>query len=135
MRPIILLLLFLSGILIHSCGSINKVRMRDFTIKDAYYQSWILNENEKGTDVFVVIRNVGSGIEFRSIIFRGRELPISITKEKGTIVLRAGFTVGVSKLEQKTKVSNKEDQLIYQIGGVNKILILKEIRRKETKYY
>ena len=135
MKAIPFVLLFLIIVIINSCGAIYKSSLVGFTIKDAYYQSWAFNEKEKGTDVFIVLKNVKPGIEFNTIIFRGMELPISKTSQKGKTTLKVSFRFGLSKLEQKKKTSNKENQLIYQMGKERRILILKEIRRKNTKYY
>ena len=128
-------IVFLIIILISGCKSMSKSALQDFKIIDAYYQSWVINENEKGIDIVIELKNVRSGLEFQSIIFRGLELPISIKKENNTTYLKAAYTIGLSKLDYKKTPSSKENQLIYQIDKVKKTVLLKEIRRKKTKFY
>lgn len=111
----------------------SKSALQDFNIKDAYYQSWVINE--KGIDIVIELKNVIPGLEFQSIIFRGLELPISIKKENNTTYLKAAYTIGLSKLDYKKTPSSKENQLIYQIDKIKKTVLLKEIRRKKTKFY
>jgi hypothetical protein len=108
---------------------------QDFTIQDAYYQSWILNENEKGTIIIVEVKNIKPNIEFLSIVFRGIEIPLSSVRKNDTLVLKANLLTGLSKLEQKNEINSKEDQLIYQIRSINKTVLLKKIRRQKTIYY
>ena len=126
-------IIFFIIILISGCKSMSKSALQDFNIKDAYYQSWVINE--KGIDIVIELKNVIPGLEFQSIIFRGLELPISIKKENNTTYLKAAYTIGLSKLDYKKTPSSKENQLIYQIDKIKKTVLLKEIRRKKTKFY
>jgi hypothetical protein len=117
------------------CSFVKSSGEKYFEIKDAYYQSWVLNENEKGTDVFIEAIHVKEGIVFDSIIFRGQSLPVFSEEKNGIVYLKSIINVGISKIQSESKATNLPDQLIYSYQGTKHNWILKNIRRGKMKYY
>jgi len=127
--------IFIFLILINGCKCLSKSELRDFTIKDSYYQSWYLNENEKGVEIIILLKNIKPNIHFQSLVFRGIELAIRIKKENDSVVLRANYTLGLSKLKQKFKINKGENRIIYKLNDVEKTFILKNLSKRKTNYY
>jgi len=127
--------LFILLILINGCKSLSKSELRDFTIKDSYYQSWYLNENEKGFEISIVLKNIKPNIHFQSLVFRGVELAISIKRGNDSIILSANHTLGLSKLKQKFKINKGENRIIYKLNNVEKTYIIKNLSKRKTIYY
>ena len=106
-----------------------------FNIKDAYYQSWMINENEKGTNIILNLINVQKGVTFDSLIFRGLKLPVFIDTKDTVVILKSILTVGMSKIRIEKEVVDKPNQLLYTFQGIKHSYFLKNIRRLQTKYY
>lgn len=106
-----------------------------FRINSAYYQSWVMSENERGTDIILRLKNVRKRIKFDSIVFRGVELPVFTSAEKGGIILKSILPTGQSRIRIGSHVTGGPDQLIYRIKGERKSYPLKNLERKETRNY
>jgi hypothetical protein len=117
-----------------SCCVLKKEKSM-FHLKGAWYQSWIKSENEKGTNICVELSEVQPGVEFDSIIFRSRRLPLFMTMEKGTIRLTSVLTSGISRISIESTVTNYPDQLLYKYLGKRHVYPIKEFRRKEMEYF
>jgi len=105
-----------------------------FKIKEAYYQSWIKSENEKGTNVFIELVNVKAGVEFDSIVFRGNKIQ-AFASIKGNIVLLEGIlTVGITRISIDSQPFNSSDQLLYTYKGNKFSIPVKTFNRKESKH-
>jgi hypothetical protein len=117
------------------CSFVKSSGEKYFEIKDAYYQSWVSRENEKGTNIFIEIKNIKEGTVFDSIIFRGLSLPVFSEEKNGIIYLKSIINVGISKIQIESKVTNLPDQLIYTYQGIKHNFKLKNIRREKMKYY
>jgi hypothetical protein len=127
----LLILLFF----IISCGVLNHRQIKHFIVKDAYYQSWILNENEKGTNIYLLLTDIEKGISFDSIIFRGLQMPVSIKTEGEITTLKSTINIDPAKLESEKKPTDRPDQLIYSLDGKIYTYKLETIRREKMKYY
>jgi hypothetical protein len=106
-----------------------------FVVKDAYYQSWVVAENEHGTDIFVEIADIKNGVTFDSIVFRGLRLPVVIEKKDSLVILKCIISTPLSKIFIKNEFVGKPDQLIYHYNGISHSQALKELRRKNMRYY
>ena len=122
-------------IIFNSCRTVRSNRMPDFHIKNSSYQSWFVSPQNKGTDVVVVVSNVKPGVQFKSIIFRGIEVPVHKRILSNKIVLKATFSPGIAKLHYKSKINRKSNQLKYKIGNKERIILLNNLIRKKNKYF
>lgn len=134
MRPkSLFFLLFL--LMIYGCNIRNGNKIAYFQVKDAYYQSWVLSENEKGTNIILKLENVAKNLVFDSLIFRGVMLSVSISLENDQVILKSVLPVGISRIETKNKLVQKPDQLLYKYYGTRGFYLLKDIRREKGKYF
>lgn len=125
------LLLFL---IIHGCNTRNGANIAYFQVKDAFYQSWLLNENEKGTNIILTLEKVDKNVVFDSLIFRGVRLAVAISFENNQVILKSALSVGISRFETNKKLVQKPDQLLYKYFGSRGYYPLKDIRREKGKY-
>ncbi len=134
MRPksLFSLLLFL---IIYGCNIRNGNNTSYFQVKDAFYQSWVLTENEKGTNIILKLENVDKNIVFDSLIFRGVMLSVSISFDNDNVILKSVLPVGISRIETKNKLVQQPDQLLYKYFGTRGFYPLKDIRREKSKYF
>lgn len=129
------LFFFLLFLMIYGCNIRNGSNINYFQVKDAFYQSWVLNENEKGTNIILKMENVDKNIVFDSLIFRGVMLTVSISFENDQVILKSVLPVGISRIETKNKLVQKPDQLLYKYFGIRGFYPLKDIRREKGKYF
>jgi len=106
-----------------------------FKVNEAYYQSWVVSENDKGTDILLTLNKVEDGVKFDSIIFRGVRLVVFVTKNKNEVSIKSILPSGIPRLKLENEVVNLPDQLIYQFNGIRKTYLLKSIKRKNTRFY
>lgn len=127
---LIVLLFFVIG-----CSVLNNKQNKLFTIKDAYYQSWMVSEQEKGTTLTIVLTNIEKDISFDSIIFRGIQMPVNMEVKESTTILRSTISQNQARfIENTNTAANKPDQLIYTYKNERKSFKLESIRREEMKY-
>ncbi len=116
------------------CAVLEKSEIKDFKIKEATYQYWMLNEDERGVEIHVVIKTSNPKITFESIIFNNFKLPVSIEKSNGLIILKAHHAMG--RLSSKfNKRVESENQIIYNVDKVKKSIFIERFKRKKMKYY
>lgn len=119
-----------------SCSSLlNQVSGKPFKVKRAFYQSWIISDEEKGTDIIVELSGIKKGVAFDSLIFRGVKLKAYSTPVKNGVELKGIIPSGKSRIKMKYEAVNLPDQLIYHDNGERKELLLKNIRREKTRIY
>ena len=104
-----------------------------FKVKNAFYQSWMKNENDKGTNLSIEMINVQQGIVFDSIVFRGNMLPVFSDIENNVTKLSAALIVGIPRISLEKKIVNKPNQLLYQYNG-KRYYYPVNFQRKEMKY-
>jgi len=114
------------------CGTMKT--QPSFRIKEAWYQSWIVNEHEKGTNIYLELKNVPSGMEFDSIIFRNTQLPVFLERGADTVRIKSILNIGIPLLPIDKKVVNKPDQLLYRYNGKRYSYPLKLERKGTLKY-
>jgi hypothetical protein len=105
-----------------------------FTLQDAYYQSWVINENEKGTNITVEVTHVKDGVVFDSIIFRGLKLPVFIEEKDGITYLKSILNVEQSKISLKSEVTDEPDKILYHYQTTKRSYDLRDFRRLKMKY-
>jgi len=113
----------------------NLCKKPPFKLKKAYYQSWIISNEEKGTDVILLLTNIEKGVTFDSIIFRGIKLEAFKTLMKKELQLKSILPGGKSRIKIDLDVVNLPDQLIYHHNGERKTFPLNSIVRQKTRYY
>jgi hypothetical protein len=124
-----------SFILFTSCTMVKSKENPDFIIANSYYQSWMKNENEKGTTVVIEVRKSKEGVVFDSLIFNHKKIPVFSMKNKQSLILKGVINSPTSSLPMKITVVNEPDQLIYHYQGERKLVKLNNIHRKDMKYY
>ena len=128
-------------VLVYSCFSFSECRTMKhlkpeaFKIKRAYYQSWVVSEDEKGTDIMLELKKVDRGVEFDSIVFRGVRLKAFATTHDNEVDLKSILTVGIPRIKIESQVIDLPDQLIYHYRGERKSFALTNIDRKDTRHY
>jgi len=116
-----------------SCG-ILRPHQALFQIKEAYYQSWFKNDNEKGTNVFLELTDVQQGVTFDSIVFRGSMLPLGQSQEDNITKLSAALISGVPRMLTNNDPDTGPDRLLYRYAGKRYSYPL-TLQRKDTKYF
>lgn len=106
-----------------------------FKVKRSFYQSWIISENEKGTDIVLELTSIKKGVTFDSLIFRGIKVKAFVTTLKKGVEIKGIISSGKSRIKIDYEVVNLPDQLIYHLNGEKKELLLKNIRREKTRVY
>jgi hypothetical protein len=135
LRKVIIIVLFISsGVSLLDCQSMKNYRQAEFKVKSAYYQSWIVSEEEKGTDILLTLSGVREGLVIDSIVFRGVRLKAFVTKENKEVHIKSILTSGISRIKLEKVVVNLPDQLIYHYKGQRKSFPLTLIGKK-TIYY
>jgi hypothetical protein len=118
-----------------ACDTMKGKNTEAFKIKGAYYQTWVVSDNEKGTDIILIIKKVQDGVAFDSIVFRGVRLKAFVTRDNKGVNIKSVLTSGKSRLHIQGQVVNIPDQLIYHFHGERKSYPLKTIKPKATKFY
>jgi|GEM_PF-2410889 len=106
-----------------------------FTVKKAFYQSWVISENEKGTNVVLELTRIRKGVTFDSIIFRGVRMKALVSATKRGAEIKSILPSGKSRIKITIEVVNLPDQLIYHQEGERKVFFLKDLKRKNTRFY
>jgi hypothetical protein len=117
-----------------NCSSMKYSGEKLFTLQDAYYQSWVINENEKGTNITVEVTHVKDGVVFDSIIFRGLKLPVFIEEKDGITYLKSILNVEQSKISLKSEVTDEPDKILYHYQTTKRSYDLRDFRRLKMKY-
>jgi hypothetical protein len=118
-----------------ACISMKNHDVKAFNIKKAYYQSWVVSELEKGTDIILELSDVDPEAVFDSIVFRGVRLKTFAAIHNNEVELKSILPVGISRLKIDFEVVGLPDQLIYHFRGERKSYLLKSIERKNTRFY
>lgn len=106
-----------------------------FKVQDAFYQSWVKKETQKGTQITIILKDVKPNVQFDSIIFRGLQIPVSIENKENNVVLTSVVLSLIPELNDGSVPVNKQDQLLFKVNGKRQFFILEKIRREKMKYY
>lgn len=132
MKIILLLILVFT---ITGCSTVFKNKHELFHINDIYYQSWMVQDTEKGTDVIIDIILLDDRVEFTSMVFRGIEVDVSIIPEGRRTILRGVINTGPSLLESyEYEVKKSDDVIRYTYQGREFSYPLVNIQRKSTRF-
>lgn len=134
MKRITIFYFLVNILMLCACSVVSKNGNSLFKIKDAYYQSWMVNENEKGTTIIVELSNVKSGVEFDSLVFRGNRLSVATNIDGDKLILTSILNVGIERLIVDKKPVNLPDQLIYRSNDKKYSNPIPFFKRKETRY-
>lgn len=117
------------------CSSMRNHNPEPFNVKEAYYQSWVVSDDEKGTDIVLTMNDVKQGVEFDSIVFRGVRMRAFVTQNNYKVSIKSILPSGKSRIKMDITVVNLPDQLIYHYHGVRISYPFKTIKGKMTKFY
>ncbi|MCG6186355.1 hypothetical protein K5G00_03050 [Maribellus maritimus] len=107
-----------------------------FEISDASYFSWVVDEEERGTTIEIMLKNINTEVHFDSIVFRRVMMPVYISlNKKGVQSLTAILPAGESRISVPTQHVDKPDQLIFHFKGKRNVHLLNSINRKDMVYY
>ena len=127
---LLVLIFFLFG-----CSILHNQQNKLFTLKDAWYQSWMISEQEKGTIVTILLSDVEKDIVFDSVVFRGVQMPLNSEIKDGNTILTCNLNREQSRLmDDKETPVDKPNQIMYRYKGEKKTYIIESIRREEMKY-
>ena len=125
------LLLFISV----SCATLFTDNHEPFSISDVYYRSWVIKDIEKGTDVFIKLKDVDTNVDFTSIVFRGIEADVQASVKNGVTMVKATINTGPSIIENyEYKVEDAGDMLKFTYKGSKFSYPLINIRRESTEF-
>lgn len=131
-----LLYIMFFSIVVASCVTAKASYDTLFAVKDAYYQSWVRGETERGTNIVVEIVDLDTHVVFDSIIFNGKKLPVFVTQKEGITYLKSFETTGFSTLNSKGTPTEYSDRIIYHYKGSPRTYIFPaKIRRLDMQYY
>jgi hypothetical protein len=118
-----------------SCITVKNNSSVPFLLKDAFYYSWVAGENEKGTDIFIIVGKLDSRVRFDSLIFHDTRTPVFVTVENEVATIKGILPVGLSRVKIETTPDPRPDQLIWYFNEQRHSFPLEKIRREETKYF
>ncbi len=135
MRLIKILSVIIILTLISGCSAMLKSEHELFRIQDVYYQSWMVRNLEKGTDVFVELKNLDADVEFISLVFRGVEVDVTASSEGNKTVIKGTINTGPSLIENyEYKRGGPGDVIRFVYEGREYDYPLKNIRREKTEF-
>ncbi len=131
------LIFFITLIILNvACVSQKKTTNMPFKVSDAFYFSWVINENERGTTIEIVMDDVAEEVQFDSIIFRKVMLPVRIEENnEKQKVITATLPSGDSRIPVSTSHIDKPNQLIFHLKNNRGVQLLDKIKRKNMVYY
>jgi len=119
----------------NSCVTLFTSEHELFQIKDVYYQSWVIRDMEKGTDVIIEFRNLDENVEFASLVFRGIEVDVNVSPEGRKTIVKGTINTGPSLIENYEYEATGSDNMIkYKYLGKEFSYPLKNIRREDTNF-
>jgi hypothetical protein len=120
---------------VFSCNILNNQQKKLFTVKDAYYQSWIVDEQNKGTTITIVLSEIDNSVNFDSLVFRGIQMPVDVESKDGTSIIKSTYSQHQNLfIEKSNNPTFGNDALIYTYKGEKKYYKLESIRREDMKY-
>lgn len=123
-------------ILIATIGAcVSKQRMIPFHMQEACYQSWFLNAEESGTNLWIKVTHVKTDVVFDSVVFRGWQMPVSIADSGNYILLQTMIPSEKMKQLHTLRRVDEPNQLQFLYKNKRQNIALKNIRRKEMKYF
>ncbi len=121
--------------LISGCSAMLKTKHELFRIHDVYYQSWMVRDIEKGTDVFVELKKPDPDVEFTSLVFRGVEVDVTASSNGNKTVIKGTINTGPSLIENYDyKTSGVGDVIRYIYAGRKYDYPLKNVRRENSEF-
>jgi hypothetical protein len=118
-----------------SCAVLAPSKHTLFTVEKAYYQSWMSENGEKGTDIIVTLVNQDEGLVFESLVFRGIKVKASTELKGNKLIVRGTVNTGPSVIENyEYEVTGAENSLIFSYGKETFVYPLKNIERKKTRF-
>lgn len=118
-----------------SCVTLSNSEHDLFRLHDIYYQSWMVKDLEKGTDVFLELRDVDEGVEFTSLVFRGIEVKVSSAFDGRKTIVKGTINTGPSLIENyEYEVKGGDDIIKYTYHGKEFSYPVKNIRREKTRF-
>ncbi|HCC71843.1 MAG TPA: hypothetical protein DEQ09_11940 [Bacteroidales bacterium] len=131
-KIITVLIIFLSTA---GCATFFNSEHELFQVHDIYYQSWVIKNLEKGTDVVIDFRNLDEAVEFTSLVFRGIEVDVSVQPAGKKTIVKGVINTGPSIIENyEYKVSGYEDMIKYRYLGKEFAYPLKNVKRESTRF-
>lgn len=118
-----------------SCVTLFDSEHNLFHVNDVYYQSWMLDDTEKGTDLHVELEEADADIEFTSVVFRGFEVDVNVSLKGSKTILKGTYNFGPSIIENYDyKLSGENDMIKFNYRGRKFSYPLKNVRREGTLF-
>jgi uncharacterized protein YceK len=128
------IIVFVMSLFIVCCGS---VRTRDsipFTVREASYYTWFVNETERGTQVVISLRDVKNGVVFDSLVFRTIKIPVVTEKSGDSLLVKAVISGTESVVESRALPGSGLNRLIYTWKGKRLSYEIDEFTREDSQY-
>lgn len=122
------------ALVLFSCQALRHNKPAPFKVKDAIYYSWFVNENERGTNVELILTKLNGTIQFESIIFRNIKIPLATIINENSVLLKGVLPGPESILPDRSELSTGPNRLVFIHNGDSSSVNI-EIRRVEMKYF
>jgi hypothetical protein len=106
-----------------------------FHVNDIYYQSWMLDDTEKGTDLVLELEKADEDVEFTSVVFRGFEVDANVIPKGNKTIVKGTYNFGPSIIENYDyQLSGENDMIKYNYRGKEFSYPLRNVRRESTLF-
>jgi len=135
MRPLQVLIPVFITVLLSGCATAFRTDHELFRIKDIYYRSWMLQDQEKGTDVYVELVNADPDVVFTKLVFRGIEVDVISTTEGRKTAVKGVINTGPSIIENYDyDIGGTKDVIRYIYKAKEFEYPLKNVRRENSDF-
>ena len=117
-----------------SCQALRHNNEAPFRVKDALYNSWFVDEKERGTNVEITLSNLKGTLQFEAVVFRNMKIPLATVISNDSVILKGVMTGPESVLEDRSELSTGHDRLLYILDGDTASVSI-DFRRTEMKYF
>ncbi len=118
-----------------SCVTLFNSEHNLFHVNDIYYQSWMLDDTEKGTDLYMELEEADTDVVFTSVVFRGIEVDVNVSSEGNKTIVKGTFNFGPSHIENyEYRVTGESDMIKFSYRGKEFSYPLRNVRRESTLF-
>lgn len=127
--PLFFVIIFFMG-----CSSMKTGHSIPFSVAEASYYTWFVNETERGTEVTINLMDVRDGVIFDSLVFRTVKIPVVTEANGDTVLVKAVLPGNESVLENRALPDSGLNRLIYTWKGKRLFYEIEEFTREDSQY-
>jgi hypothetical protein len=126
--------IFTACLLFISCNTLKISHSYPFTVTEASYYSWFVNEKERGIQVTISLNDIREGVSFDSLVFRAMKIPVTTETKDDNVFVKAVLPGNESVLENRVVPDSGLNRLIYTWKGERSFYGIEKLTRKDSKY-